>query len=116
MEQKERITEIGEVTINMLGTESKRKLALKAAESKHFFHFLADTLDQSNIRRKLRSGEQWASCNACLRRFMEILDQQPLRFANDAIQERSTVCACGPACFQHLTGQSNNLKLVHMVA
>ena len=81
----ERLTAIEWMTAGMFGSQNKRKLALKAAESKTFFYFCNDTLKAN--RRLVTGASVWETATNSLVRFIEVLRDEPFVISQLAYQD-----------------------------
>ena len=87
------LTRIQCLTAKMFGTANKRWLALKGDEGKMFFYFLMDAHDKAYHR--VNRGDLWQAAARSLKRFMDILTEQPLVLSHAAYQERGSGCKEG---------------------
>ena len=82
----EKMTRVADFSVSMLGKSTKRKLSLKAAETKMFFLFLAERVIvfSGNLLR----GDVWRQASSALCRFIAVLKAEPLRLTDAGYQER----------------------------
>ena len=92
----ETLTRIQTLTRPMVGTDTTRKLKLKAAEGKMFFHFLVDKV--SAHCDLLRRGDLWVAAGQSMVRFIQILEEQPLVLSPAAYQELLHAHTFAPLC------------------
>ena len=91
----EKMTRVTDFKVTMLGKTTKRKLSLKAAETKMFFLFLSESV--ITYRAKLTRGDSWCSSSAALCRFIAVLKAEPLRLSDDGFQDGPVLVETG-AC------------------
>jgi hypothetical protein len=82
------ITELENLTANMLGTQAKPTLSTKAAETKHFLPFVLDTLRHFRAQLEgLTTGEALLRTGESLQEYIELLDSSPLVVPDSTIQK-----------------------------
>ena len=83
---EEKMTRVSDFSARMIGETTKRKLSLKAAETKMFFFFLADRVQ--HFRDKLLRGDIWCQACSALCRFIAVMKEEPLRISDAGYQEQ----------------------------
>ena len=79
-------TRIQYITDAMVGTASSRCLALKAAETKAFFFFLADTIPL-HVDVVWR-GREWAACARALQQLLQAMARMPWKLSSTDYKEQ----------------------------
>ena len=68
-----RLTKIGDLTLNMLGTTNRPEVAFKGAETKWCLFYVQDLLKSDGIVSRLRRGEVWRETSQAICKYIGIM-------------------------------------------
>lgn len=81
-------TRIQDITLKMVGKQTKPKFHVKASECKHSLLFFYDLLRTDEVRLRLRLADWWVASAKEIVDHIRVMDVNPWRMPRDAAQER----------------------------